>query len=168
MPAVRTLTKKIGFDFAHYYKEGKVYKSLKRMYSIYKLQGKKEKLVKLSKLFNSGTGFKYSLSSNLKAIELLLDHFDDYSIQNLVKANLKNLENIIGVKIRSSKQMTSVIQALDTQIEKETQEFLRSGNTSLVDKTRLKGGDGMDTFINNLSNGFFRMLAPDGTKQYYD
>nr|WPF46523.1 MAG: hypothetical protein [Lake Baikal virophage 4] len=139
MPAVRTLTKKIGHDFAFYYKEGKVYKSLKRMYSIYKLQGKKAKLVQLSKLFNSGTGFKYSLSSNLKAIELLLEHYDDFSIQNLVKANLKNLENVIGVKIRSSKQMELVIHTLDAQIEKETQEFLRSGNTTLVDKKRLKG-----------------------------
>ena len=132
MPAVRTLVRKIGADFAHYFQEGKVYKSLKRMYSIYKLQDKKEKLVRLSTLFNSKTGFKYSLSSNLKAIELLLEHHDDYSIQNLVKANLKNLENVIGVKIRSSKQMTNVIHALDAQIEKETQEWLHHGNKSLV------------------------------------
>ena len=132
MPAVRTLVQKIGVDFAHYFQEGKVYKSLKRMYSIYKLQGNKEKLVRLSTLFNSKTGFKYSLSSNLKAIELLLEHHDDYSIQNLVKANLKNLENVIGVKIRSSKQMTNVIHALDAQIEKETQEWLHHGNKSLV------------------------------------
>jgi hypothetical protein len=137
MPSVKNLVGKIGEDFGHYYKEGKVYKSLKRMYSIYKLQGKKEKLVQLSKLFNSSTGFKYSLSSNLKAIELLLDHFNDYSIQNLVKANLKNLENIIGVKIRSSKQMKHVIELLDAQIEKETQEFLKSGNTSLLDNKRI-------------------------------
>lgn len=139
MPAVRTLVQKIGADFAGYYKEGKVYKSLKRMYSIYKLMGKKEKLVQLSKLFNSATGFKYSLSSNLKAIELLLEHYDDFSIQNLVKANLKNLENTIGVKIRSSKQMQLVIQMLDAQIEKETQAFLHSGNMSLLEKRRLKG-----------------------------
>ena len=132
MPAVRTLVQKIGVDFAHYFQEGKVYKSLKRMYSIYKLQGNKEKLVRLSTLFNSKTGFKYSLSSNLKAIELLLEHHDDYSIQNLVKANLKNLENVIGVKIRSSKQMTNVIHALDAQIEKETQEWLHHGNKSLL------------------------------------
>jgi hypothetical protein len=132
MPAVRTLVQKIGVDFAHYFQEGKVYKSLKRMYSIYKLQGNKEKLVRLSTLFNSKTGFKYSLSSNLKAIELLLEHHDDYSIQNLVKANLKNLETVIGVKIRSSKQMTNVIHALDAQIEKETQEWLHHGNKSLV------------------------------------
>jgi hypothetical protein len=144
MPAVRTLTKKIGHDFAFYYKEGKVYKSLKRMYSIYKLQGKKEKLVKLSKLFNSGTGFKYSLSSNLKAIELLLEHYDDYSIQNLVKVNLRNLGNVIGVDINSSEKMQQIIQALDSQIEKETQEFLRSGNTTLLDKNRLKGSGFFD------------------------
>ncbi len=101
MPAVRTLVRKIGADFAHYFQEGKVYKSLKRMYSIYKLQGKKAKLVRLSTLFNSKTGFKYSLSSNLKAIELLLEHYNDLAIQNLVKANLRNLENTIGVNIRS-------------------------------------------------------------------
>ncbi len=147
MPAVRTLTRKIGHDFAHYYKEGKVYKSLKRMYSIYKLQGKKKKLVQLSKLFNSGTGFKYSLSSNLKAIELLLEHYDDFSIQNLVKVNLKNLGNVIGVDINSSAKMQQVIQLLDSQIEKETQEFLRSGNTTLVDKKRLKGGFGVGDLL---------------------
>ena len=132
MPAVRTLVRKIGADFARYFQEGKVYKSLKRMYSIYKLQDKKEKLVRLSTLFNSKTGFKYSLSSNLKAIELLLEHYDDQSIQDLVKANLRNLENIIGVNIRSSKQMTSVIDALDAQIEKETQEWLQHSNKSLL------------------------------------
>ena len=102
------------------------------MYSIYKLQDKKEKLVRLSALFNSKTGFKYSLSSNLKAIELLLEHYNDLAIQNLVKANLRNLENTIGVNIRSSKQMTSVIDALDAQIEKETQEWLHHGNKSLL------------------------------------
>ena len=136
MPAVRTLVRKIGADFAHYFHEGKVYKSLKRMYSIYKLQDKKEKLVRLSTLFNSKTGFRYSLSSNLKAIELLLEHYDDLTIQNLVKANLRNLENTIGVNIRSSKQMTSVIDALDTQIEKETQEWLQHGNKSLLTPTK--------------------------------
>jgi hypothetical protein len=136
MPAVRTLVRKIGADFAHYFQEGKVYKSLKRMYSIYKLQDKKEKLVRLSSLFNSKTGFKYSLSSNLKAIELLLEHYDDLAIQDLVKANLRNLEKTIGVNIRSSKQMASVIDLLDAQIENETQEWLQHGNKSLLMPTK--------------------------------
>jgi hypothetical protein len=136
MPAVRTLVRKIGADFAHYFQEGKVYKSLKRMYSIYKLQGKKAKLVRLSTLFNSKTGLKYSLSSNLKAIELLLEHYDDLAIQNLVKTNLRNLENTIGVNIRSSKQMANAIDALDAQIENETQEWLHHGNKSLLMPTK--------------------------------
>jgi len=146
MPPVRTLVHKIGEDFGMYYREGKVYKSLKRMYSIYKLQGKKEKLVELSTLFNSATGFKYSLSSNLKAIELLLEHFNDYDIQNMVRVNLRDLERIIGVKIRSSKQMTKVIEALDAQIEKETQEWLR-GHKSVLPKKRLKGGYGVGDLL---------------------
>jgi hypothetical protein len=168
MPSVRMLVQKIGMDFAHYYKEGKVYKALKRMYSIYKLQEKKEKLIQLSTLFNSATGFKYSLSSNLKAIELLLDHYNDYDIRNMVMVNLKDLEKLIGVKIRSSQQMTNVIQALDAQIERETQEWLQHGHKSVLPKKKIKGGDGIDTFMNNMSKGFFRMLAPEGTKQYYD
>jgi hypothetical protein len=106
------------------------------MYSIYKLQHKKGKLVRLSSLFNSKTGFKYSLSSNLKAIELLLEHYDDLAIQDLVKANLRNLEKTIGVNICSSKQMTSVIDALDAQIENETQEWLQHGNKSLLMPTK--------------------------------
>jgi len=146
MPPVRTLVHKIGEDFGMYFGEGKVYKSLKRMYSIYKLQGKKEKLVELSTLFNSATGFKYSLSSNLKAIELLLEHFNDYDIQNMVRVNLRDLERIIGVKIRSSKQMTKVIEALDAQIEKETQEWLR-GHKSVLPKKRLKGGYGVGDLL---------------------
>jgi hypothetical protein len=68
----------------------------------------------------------------LKAIELLLEHYNDLAIQNLVKANLRNLENTIGVNIRSSKQMANVIDALDAQIEKETQEWLQNGNKSLL------------------------------------
>lgn len=139
MPPVRTLVNKIGEDFGMYYREGKVYKALKRMYSIYKLKGKKEKLVELSTLFNSKTGFKYSLSSNLKAIELLLEHYDDYDIQRMVKVNLIDLEKIIGVKIRSSKQMTNVIHALDAQIEKETQEWLNSGHKNVLSKQKGAG-----------------------------
>jgi len=147
MPPVRTLVHKIGEDFGMYFGEGKVYKSLKRMYSIYKLQGKKEKLVELSTLFNSATGFKYSLSSNLKAIELLLEHYNDYDIQNMVRVNLRDLERIIGVKIRSSKQMTKVIQALDAQIEKETQEWLKRGHKGVLPKKRLKGGYGVGDLL---------------------
>jgi hypothetical protein len=147
MPPVRTLVHKIGEDFGMYFGEGKVYKSLKRMYSIYKLQGKKEKLVELSTLFNSATGFKYSLSSNLKAIELLLEHYNDYDIQNMVRVNLRDLERIIGVKIRSSKQMTKVIEALDAQIEKETQERLKRGHKGVLPKKRLKGGYGVGDLL---------------------
>lgn len=152
MPPVRTLIRKIGEDFAFYYKEGKVYKALKRMYSIYKLQEKKEKLIQLSTLFNSATGFKYSLSSNLKAIELLLEHHGDYDIRNMVMVNLKDLEKLIGVKIRSSQQMSNVVQALDTQIERETQEWLRHGHKSVLPKK--KGGY---TGGNFLSDAFGKM-----------
>ena len=71
MPPIRVLIEKIRGDFNMYYNDGNYYKSLKRMYSIYKLQDKKEKLVELSTLFNSETGYKYSITAMTRLLSTL-------------------------------------------------------------------------------------------------
>jgi hypothetical protein len=125
MPPVRQLIEKIRSDFYGYYKDGNYYKSLKRMYSIYKLQDKKEKLVELSTLFNSNTGYKYSLASNLKAIKLLLAyHSGNSGIISAVRANLSDIGNVLDEKIKSEKKMDTIIAALDAQIQRETVQWL--------------------------------------------
>jgi len=140
MPPVRQLIGKIGGDFYGYFNDGNYYKSLKRMYSIYRLKGKKAKLVELSTLFNSSTGYKYSISSNLKAIKLLLEHYSTVSIVNAVRANLSDIGNVLGEKITTEKKMDEIIAALDAQIQKETVEWLGTHSSVLPPDTRLSGG----------------------------
>jgi len=141
LPPIRTLIEKIRGDFTMYYNDGNYYKSLKRMYSIYRLQDKKEKLVELSTLFNSDTGYKYSISSNLKAIKLLLEHYgDDPSIINALRANLSDIGHKVGEKIESEKKIDEIIAHLDKQIQQETIAWLDFHKSILPPDVRFSGG----------------------------
>jgi DNA adenine methylase len=141
MPPIRVLIEKIRGDFNMYYNDGNYYKSLKRMYSIYKLQDKKEKLVELSTLFNSETGYKYSISSNLKAIKLLLEHYgDDPSIINALRANLSDIGRKVGKKIDSEATIDAIIDDLDKKIKQETVVWLNHHKSILPPDVRFSGG----------------------------
>lgn len=135
MPPIPDLVSKIKDDYQHYHSEGKVYKSLKRMYSIYRLKGQKAKLVELSQLFNSSTGAKYKASSNLKAILLLAEHRpDDRDLEKKIRVNLNDLGNQLGVKINTLGQIKSLTAKLDKEIEAETQEWLKTHKSVLPPK----------------------------------
>jgi len=135
MPPIPDLVSKIKDDYQHYRDDGKVYKSLKRMYSIYRLKGQKEKLVELSQLFNSSTGAKYKASSNLKAIQLLAEHRpDDRDLEKKIRVNLDDLGNQLGVKINTLSQVKSLSAKLDKEIEAETREWLKSHKSVLPPK----------------------------------
>lgn len=132
MPAINDLVKKIKDDYEHYRDDGKIYKSLKRMYSIYRLKGQKEKLVELSQLFNSSTGAKYKASSNLKAILLLTEHRPDYrDLEKKIRVNLDDLGNQLGVKINTISQVKKLVAKLDKEIEAETKEWLKTHKSVL-------------------------------------
>ena len=70
--------------------EGNYYKSLKRLYSIYKIRRNYKKLVELTRFFND-TGSKYEVVSNLKTIQLLLEHHHDSFTNKKVLINLKDI-----------------------------------------------------------------------------
>ena len=141
MPPIRVLIEKIRGDFNMYYNDGNYYKSLKRMYSIYKLQDKKQKLVELSTLFNSETGYKYSISSNLKAIKLLLEHYsDDPSIINALRANLSDIGHKVGENIDSEAKIDAIIADLDKKIKEETIVWLNRHKSVLPPDVRFSGG----------------------------
>lgn len=75
-------------------KEHKYYKVLKRMFNIFKAEGDKNKLVDLTKFFNSEYGQIYKRLSNLDAIKLVADNYDDNTTKKIVRYNLKELGNI--------------------------------------------------------------------------
>ena len=125
VPADQILIKQISEDYKHYRDAGNIYKSLKRLFSVYRLEGDKEKMVKLSSLFNSEAGKLYSLSSNLKAVKLILEN--DVEGKNLgekVRVNLQDISMTIGKPLRTEKEIDKAIKKLDAEINKRAKAWV--------------------------------------------
>jgi len=132
VPADEILIKQIGEDYKHYKSVGNIYKSLKRLFSVYRLEGDKENMVKLSSLFNSEAGKLYSLSSNLKAVKLILEN--DVSGKNLaekVRVNLQDISNTIGKPLRTEKEIDKAIKYLDADINKRAKAWVAQNKSVL-------------------------------------
>ena len=127
MPPKEHLIKAIKADYDYYKGEGNIYKALKRAFSIYRLQENKEKMVELSDLFNSKTGLSYSISSNLKAIKLVLEGgLSGDDIGKKVAVNLQDISNDIDLPLKTEKDIDKAIKELDKLIKQQTQEWLKS------------------------------------------
>jgi hypothetical protein len=132
VPADEILINTISEDYKHYRSVGNPYKALKRLFSVYRLEGNKDKMVELSSLFNSETGKLYSLSSNLKAVKLLLESdVDGKNLGEKVRVNLQDVSNTIGRPLRTEREIDRAIKALDAQIKKETQVWLKTHKSVL-------------------------------------
>jgi hypothetical protein len=132
VPADEILIKQIGEDYKHYKSVGNIYKSLKRLFSVYRLEGDKDNMVKLSSLFNSEAGKLYSLSSNLKAVKLILEN--DVSGKNLaekVRVNLQDISNTIGKPLRTEKEIDRAIKLLDADINKRAKAWVAQNKSVL-------------------------------------
>ena len=71
--------------------EGNYYKSLKRLYSIYKIKRNYKKLVELTKFFNE-TGEMYETVSNLNTLKLLSEYYNDTITKKKIALNLKDID----------------------------------------------------------------------------
>jgi hypothetical protein len=132
VPANEILIKTISEDYKHYKSAGNPYKALKRLFSVYRIDGNREKMVELSSLFNSNTGKLYSLSSNLKAVKLILE--SGVSGKNLgekTRVNLQDVSKTIGKPLRTEREIDTGIKALDGQIKKDTLEWLKTHKSVL-------------------------------------
>jgi hypothetical protein len=72
--------------------EGKYYKVLKRLFSIYKLNQEDGKMVALTRYFNSPTGLLYQRVSNYNAIQLVKEHYSTPELDARIEANLKLID----------------------------------------------------------------------------
>jgi hypothetical protein len=101
--------KKLKEDITLYKKEGDYYKALKREFSMLNMsRSNNDRLILLSKFFNSHFGGLYVIYSNLKAIKLMKDNYDDVRSKKMVKLNLKQLgvkEDKIDVVCRELKKL---------------------------------------------------------------
>jgi hypothetical protein len=102
--------KSIEQDIKELTKEKRYYKILKRKFNIYKADGDKKQLLRLSKIFNGEMGKEYAVISNLDTIQKVLEIDQDPATIKKIQINLKDLhlpESIDNVeewvKDRSSK-----------------------------------------------------------------
>jgi len=133
MPPKEDLIKAIKADYDYYKGEGNIYKALKRAFSIYRLRGNKEKMVEISSLFNSPAGLAYTISSNLKAIKLILENgVSGNDIDKKVKVNLQDISNDIDLPLTTEKQIDIAIKETDKLITNQTKEWLKSHKSVLL------------------------------------
>lgn len=107
------LEKKLKKDIKEYKKEGMYYKALKREFSLLNYRYKQNKddkklekrLLQLSKFFNSQFGKLYILYSNLDAIVLLKENYDDKDAKKRIEIKLKD----IGIKDQDIYKMKAIL-----------------------------------------------------------
>ena len=78
-------------DIKEYLKEHNYFKALKRIFNLAAIDDNFEMLFKLINFFNSGTGYQYTIYSNLEAIEKLQHFYNDKITIERIKNNLKTL-----------------------------------------------------------------------------
>lgn len=94
--------------------EGNYYKALKRMFSIYKIKGEADKLVALTRYFNSPDGLLYQRLSNYDAVQLVKQHYSGDTLDAQLKSNLKE------IGITTPKERTKVYKELNKNAKKMT------------------------------------------------
>lgn len=102
-------------------KDGKFFKVVKRYFSIAKHINDKVKGLLLSKYLNKETGKEYKILSNLKAIQLLLENYDDELIRHKIRKNLKDIGIIPKVSI-----IDKLIKKIQTKVDDDGYRFLKT------------------------------------------
>lgn len=104
-------------DIKELKKEKNYYKILKRMFNIYKVENNIHNIEILNKIFNSELGKKYKLISNLEAIKLLSQFYDDADTKKKIEINLTDIKephNISSIEKHLKKYKSD----LNTQAKK--------------------------------------------------
>ncbi len=104
-------------DMTELIKEGSYYKSLKRLFSINRINENMKMIKKLTEFFNSKYGKNYSIVANLEAIKKLAEYYKDPTTNKKININLKDL------KI-DRKDIPSTIKALESEYNKVARQIL--------------------------------------------
>ena len=118
--------KLIAKDMFDFYKEGKIYKSLKRFFSICNLTGDFKTMVNLSKLFNSEYGRMYKIASNLGTIQAVKKKYPSRILNKKINANLR----YFNLPLMNNKQIEGTIQQYSRAYNNEALKYYKGLNTS--------------------------------------
>ena len=113
-----TKIERLKADYSELVKEGDIYKSLKRLFSIYKIKKEYPKLKQLTQLFNSNIGKLYETNSNLKTIQLLKTMYNDIQTKKRIDINLKFL------KIDPKENLEQLIKENDIYLNENAKKYM--------------------------------------------
>ena len=109
-------------DINDYFKEGHIYKALKRVFSLLRLYDDKKMMVKLSYLFNDDTyGKLYQMQNNLKTIlEMRKRYGDNKLVIQKIIANFQKL----GLSVMNNTQLKHHIKMIENKINDEALNYI--------------------------------------------
>ena len=110
-------------DINEFFKEGHIYKALKRFFSLLRLYDDKKMMVKLSYLFNDDTyGKFYKIQNNLKTI---LEMRKRYGTQKLVVKKIMANFQKIGLSVMNNTQLKDHINMIEKKINDEALNYIK-------------------------------------------
>jgi hypothetical protein len=89
--------KQLTEDIKEFFKEGKYFKVLKRLFSLYRINKNEIKLNELSEIFNSKYGLMYKIINNIETIEKVKKIYNDRLTRERLKIN-KEFYKIKSIK----------------------------------------------------------------------
>lgn len=88
----KSLLKSLKLDAMKLYKDEKIFKSLKRLYVYYKVEGKKDKVKHILSIINSQLGLLYKQISQLNTVDEVLNNTFKKAPMNEIKYNLRHIQ----------------------------------------------------------------------------
>lgn len=132
------LLKQLLESYHEYYEEDNYFKALKRVFS-YKLLKDKNKyksdLKKLINFFNSKTGFKYKIKSELETMIILMENSFREVPKEQLDANIKFILNQLNSDkdiIVNKKSITNLMNEINSEAQKESLDFINKNQDILL------------------------------------
>ncbi len=108
-------------------KEGRYFKAVKRYFSIAKILNDYNKGKYISEYLNNYYGTEYKILSNLKAIKLLLENYDDPLIRLKIRKNLIDINIIPKVSI-----INNLIKKIQKKVDDDGYKFLKTFESKYI------------------------------------
>jgi hypothetical protein len=132
------LLKQLKDSYKEFYDEGNKFKALKRVFSYKLLKDKnlyRNDLGELIKLFNSKTGYKYKIKSELDTMLLLMDNKFKPVPKEQLEANMRlimrQLNNKDEINI-NKKNIENIKENINKEVQEETMQFINNNKNILL------------------------------------
>lgn len=130
----------------HYYSKKDSFKSLKRLFSLYRIRREKEKMAKLVDFFNGQVGYLNKIKNELSLLETLFQQTFRQVAWSDISANLQfikeQISHVYEIPIKDS-----VFESIDKATIKDVQQIVHALRDYFAEKINLESKEFLRTFI---------------------